>query len=381
MKNISKLSIVTILLVSSLTIMVGSVIAPALPSIVENLDFKFTPGLLVTLPSLGVVIFSPIIGRLINKLGSFQLLCWGLIPYAVLGFIGFYLKNNYLLIVDRLLLGAACVAIQVAITTFIAQLFEGKERMKMIAWQGMAIELGGVLFLSIGGFLGELNWTFPFYIYLLAIPFLIMVLLSLPKANITQNKSTYTNDDSDKKRFEKTIIKPVFMGSFFSMAIFFVAYVTLPAYLPKQFSFTESSTGYFMSAISLVAVLTASQMPNITQKLGEKITVCIGFLFFALGYLLFGVTLNIYIMYVGVVLTGIGFGLTIPLLNHLVVEYSGEMSRGKNLGRFSMMVFAGQFAATFVEYIPGNSFYIFICTAFISLLVAIFLYIFFKRNN
>jgi len=171
------------------------------------------------------------------------------------------------------------------------------------------------------------------------------------------------------------------MGSFFSMAIFFVAYVTLPAYLPKQFSFTESSTGYFMSAISLVAVLTASQMPNITQKLGKKITVCIGFLFFALDYLLFGVTLDIYIMYVGVVLTGIGFGLTVPLLNHLVVEYSGEMSRGKNLGRFSMMVFAGQFAATFVEYIPGNSFYIFICTTFISLLVAIFLYIFFKRNN
>jgi len=130
-----------------------------------------------------------------------------------------------------------------------------------------------------------------------------------------------------------------------------------------------------------VAVLTASQMPNITQKLGERITVCIGFTLFAFGYLLFGMASEIYIMFVGIVLTGIGFGLTIPLLNHMVVEHSGEMSRGKNLGRFSMMVFAGQFAATFVEYIPGNSFYIFICTAFISLLVAIFLYIFFKGNN
>ena len=379
MKNISTLSIVTLLLVSSLTIMVGSVIAPALPSIVKNLDFIYTPGLLVTLPSLGVVLFSPIVGKLINKIGAFKLLCWGLIPYAVLGFIGFYLNNNYLLIVDRLVLGASCVAIQVATTTFIAQLFDGKDRMKMIARQGMAIELGGVLFLSLGGFLGELNWTFPFYIYLVAIPFLFLVIYSLPKTH--QNNRKSTNNALPNNSFEKTIMKPVFIGSFFSMAIFFVAYVTLPGYLPKQFSFTESSTGYLMSAISLVAVLTASQMPNISQKLGASITVCLGFVFFALGYLLFGIASEVYLLFVGVVLTGIGFGLTVPLLNHMVVEYSSEISRGKNLGRFSMMVFAGQFSATFVEYIPGSSSYIFICSAFISLLVAIFLYIFFQRNN
>lgn len=381
MKNISKISITTILLVSSLTIMVGSVIAPALPSIVANLNFKYTPGLLVTLPSLGVVIFSPIVGRLINKIGAFKLLCWGLIPYALLGFIGFYLKNNYLLIADRLLLGAACVAIQVAVTTFIAQLFEGKDRMKMIAWQGMAIELGGVIFLSIGGFLGELNWTFPFYIYLIAIPFLFMVISSLPKSEVANINESSNEDNSVADKSRKKIMTPVFVGSFFSMAIFFVAYVTLPSYLPTQFSFTESSTGYFMSAISLVAVLTASQMPNITQKLGANTTVCLGFVFFGLGYLLFGTASQVSIMLVGVVLTGVGFGLTVPLLNHMVVEYSSTITRGKNLGTFSMMVFAGQFCATFVEYLPGSSSYIFICTAFISVLIAIFLFIFFKRNN
>ncbi|UMB53301.1 hypothetical protein MKD41_13290 [Lutibacter sp. A64] len=41
--------------------------------------------------------------------------------------------------------------------------------MKMIAWQGMSIELGGVVFLAVGGILGELNWQYPFYIYLISL--------------------------------------------------------------------------------------------------------------------------------------------------------------------------------------------------------------------
>lgn len=57
MKKITNLGIFTLLLVSSLTIMVGTVIAPSLSGIVKNLDFGRSPGWLITLPSLGVVVF------------------------------------------------------------------------------------------------------------------------------------------------------------------------------------------------------------------------------------------------------------------------------------------------------------------------------------
>ncbi|WP_299782347.1 hypothetical protein [uncultured Formosa sp.] len=62
MKNISNFGIFTVLLISSLTIMVGTVIAPSLGNIVSNLNFKLSPGLLITLPALGVVVFAPFIG-------------------------------------------------------------------------------------------------------------------------------------------------------------------------------------------------------------------------------------------------------------------------------------------------------------------------------
>jgi len=134
------------------------------------------------LPSLGVVVFAPLIGRLINKLGTLKLLSLGLIPYGILGIIGAFISNDYLLILDRFLLGAATVAIQVSVTVYIAEFFTGEARMKMIAWQGMAIELGGIIFLAIGGVLGQMNWQFPFYIYGIALVCLLLVLKTLPKS-------------------------------------------------------------------------------------------------------------------------------------------------------------------------------------------------------
>ncbi|HIB36499.1 MFS transporter [Mesonia sp.] len=379
MKKISKISIATILLVSSLTIMVGSVIAPALPAISKSLNFNFNPGLLVTLPSLGVVLFSPFVGKLINKLGPFKLICLGLLPYAIFGFIGYLISNTYLLVLDRLLLGAACVAIQVSVTTYIAELFEGEQRLKMIAWQGMAIELGGVVFLSLGGYLGELSWYFPFYIYLLAIPYLLLVYKFLPHS--TSSAKYLQTDNEDKTSHKNPIFKPIFLGSFFSMAIFFVAYVSLPQYLPEKFNFTESETGYFMSAISLIAVIIAGIMPKIAKKITPNLTVCLGFIFFAVGYILFAATSELIVMYLGIFFTGLGFGLTVPLLNHMVVENSTKQNRGKNLGFYSMMVFAGQFFSSFVEFLPIKISFNFYYTAIISLIVSICLFILFRKTK
>ncbi|MGJ1505472.1 MFS transporter [Sphingobacterium siyangense] len=88
MNQISKFGIFALLLSSSLTIMVGTVIAPSLKEISVHLGFEENPGLLITLPSLGVVIFAPFVGKLIDRKGAYLMLRWGLILYALLGLLG-----------------------------------------------------------------------------------------------------------------------------------------------------------------------------------------------------------------------------------------------------------------------------------------------------
>ncbi|WP_339712392.1 MFS transporter [uncultured Kriegella sp.] len=380
MKNITKSGIIALLLTSSLTIMVGTAIAPSLTEIAINLDFSFSPGWLITLPSLGVVLFAPIIGRLISKLGAFKLLTLGLIPYAILGYSGGYISDPYVLIVNRILLGGSAVAIQVAVTTYIADYFEGQRRIELIAWQGMAIEVGGVVFLSIGGVLGEWHWRSPFLIYLIALPCFILVRTVLPKEKRVHNApvSSVAPIIGTKEKKEVTII---FWSALLAMVLFFVSFVRLPQFLPESFEFSDSYVGYFMALISLIAVISASQMPKIVAKINSYNTVALGFAFFMLGYICFAFSMTITLLFPAAIFIGIGFGLTIPLLNHMMVEVSDKKSQGKNLGLYSMAVFAGQFLSTFIEFIANDPRTIFGIAAFLALIISTILFLLSKKMS
>ncbi|MRI01595.1 MFS transporter [Kriegella sp. EG-1] len=377
MNNISNFGIFTLLFVSSLTIMVGTVIAPSLSGIVAHKNLFFSPSWLLTLPSLGVVLFAPIVGRLLPKFGTINLLYMGLVPYAILGLIGAFITNDYLLILDRIFLGAATVAIQVSVTGYIADMFTGEARMKMIAWQGMAIELGGVVFLAIGGVLGELNWQYPFYIYLVALVCLFLVIKTLPKL---KPKSVENAISSESLNHSKYKVKLIFSASLLAMMLFFVGFVTLPLYLPLSYDFSESQTGYLMAFISIIAIATASQMPKMVKIFGEGNTVVLGFLFFMMGYLVLAMSLSLPFLVFTVLFIGIGFGFTIPLLNHMMLEASTAKNQGKNLGLFSMGVFGGQFLSTFIEYISSNYMAIYAVSSVLALVIGSVFYYLFQKS-
>lgn len=356
--------------------MVGTVIAPALSGIMQHKDLSFSPSWLITLPSLGVVVFAPLTGRLLNKLTPLKLLSLGLIPYAFLGVFGAFIANEYILILDRFLLGAATVAVNVSVTAYIAEQFEGEVRMKMIAWQGMAIELGGVIFLAVGGILGELYWQYPFYIYLVAIVCLLLVLTTLPKAN---NKTLKNKVSVEVSKKDKQRVKVIFIAALLAMMLFFIGFVTLPLYLPSTFNFSESETGYLMSFISLIAIITASQMPKMVNWLGDGKTVALGFLFFTLGYTVLATTMNVPFLVLTAVFIGIGFGFTIPLSNHMMIEASTPKTQGQNLGLLSMAIFGGQFLSTFIEYISHNYMAVYGVSAVLALIIGGVMFIAFRK--
>ncbi|WP_325949072.1 MFS transporter [Pseudomonas putida] len=182
MQTPSKLGAFSLLAIACLTIMVGCVIVPGLPSIARHLGTESTAGLLVTIPSLGVVLFGPLAGRFIDKLGLYKAVCIGLFLYGLLGAGGAFLSGHWLVFTDRLLLGGATALVMAGGTGLISAFYEGKARLQMIAAQGMAIELGGVVFLFLGGVLATVGWQWPFVLYLAAWLLLALLLISVPYA-------------------------------------------------------------------------------------------------------------------------------------------------------------------------------------------------------
>lgn len=341
--HLSKSGIFTLMFAATFTVMVGSLITPALPAISRQLGFESAPGWLVTLPALGVVLFGPATGWLIRRLGARPAMMAGLALYGLLGEAAVFLGvSRTAVLADRLLLGAATAVVMTAGTTLIADFSAGSERLKLIAWQGMAIEAGGVVFLALGGVLGELGWRMPFLLYLLSWACLLCVFLAIPRTLPDKEDQVASVGDPSSDLF------PVFLRALLAMAIFFVAYITLPALLSLRLHLSESATGYFMAFISLMAVVFAGCLPVITTRISATTLLNGSFVLFGCGELLFAHATGMSGVLPGAIAMGAGFGFSIPIANHLVLERSAPKHRGRNLSYLSMAIFLGQFASSVV---------------------------------
>lgn len=365
MPQLSKAGAFTLLAVSCLTIMVGCVIVPGLPRITQHLGATSYAGWLVTMPSLGVVIFGPIAGRMIDRTGLRNSLCVGLFLYGLLGVAAMFLTGPVLLLLDRLLLGGATALVMSAGTGLISVFYDGQARMSMIARQGMSIEFGGVIFLFVGGLLATVGWQFPFFLYLVAWIMLAMVVLFVPEHSNRAIETVQGNASPIDGS-----LRLVFFAAFFSMVIFFTGIIELPLRF-HQLDINEAQTGYFLSFVSLVAVGAAANMPRLATRLGEHKTLCAAFVLYAIGHAVFSAAQAMPLLVVGAVAMGCGFGLSVPLVNHMTVEQSKTQQRGRNLAYLSMAIFSGQFVSSFMNYVPGSFQHVFQAAACMALLVTV----------
>ena len=130
----------TLLAIACLTIMVGTVVAPGLLSIASALEVESHASWLITLPSLGAVLFAPIAGRMIDRIGAYRALTGGLFLYGLLGAGGALLEGMVSVFADRILLGGVTALVMAGGTTLISEWYHGHARLAMIAQQGMSID-------------------------------------------------------------------------------------------------------------------------------------------------------------------------------------------------------------------------------------------------
>ena len=353
----------TLLAVSCLTIMVGCVIVPGLSEIAAQLGVSHLANWLVTLPALGVVLAGPFAGRAIDRYGAYPMLLVGLFCYGGLGVSGAWLPGAPLQIIDRVLLGCFTAVVMSAGTSLIASFYQAEARLKMMARQGMAIELGGVVFLFIGGILASLSWRYPYALYLLSWLLLALVVILFPRPQ--QQIVTETRDEGATN--SDRALRPVLLAAICSMMCFFTAIIMLPQRF-AALGVNAAHIGYFLSFVSLVAVLAAALMPHVALQFGPYPTLIMAFVCYMLAHLKFAAAPDMLLCLPGGILLGIGFGLSVPLVNHMTVETSQPHERGRQLARLSMAIFAGQFLAAFMAYIPGQVAMTFIAAAILAVM-------------
>lgn len=352
----SLLTKATLLLVSTLTVMAGATIAPSLPAMQ---DYFATVGnvelwvrLVLTIPALFIVIGSPIAGMIVDRLGRKPLLIAAAALYGLAGSSGFVLNSLPTILLGRALLGLAVAGIMVSATTLIADYYVGQARANFMGLQAGFMGLGGVLFLTGGGYLANSNWRLPFLIYLfswLLLP-LIIVSLSEPR-RINTESSAQTLQDGDRSANLPVPIKMltlVFGIALLTQIIFYLIPVQLPFYLRSLSNATPGLSGMAIAFCTLFSAFASMSYGKVKARLSFVSILPLIFGLLGIGYGIIGLAGSYDLVLVGLAIAGLGLGLLMPNLNVWVSSEVPDAMRGRALGGLTTFFFLGQFLSPIV---------------------------------
>ncbi|HEY9658136.1 MAG TPA: MFS transporter [Allocoleopsis sp.] len=347
LKNNSPLVKATLLLSSSLTVMAGATIAPSLPAMRDyfaataNADYWVR--LILTVPALFIAIGAPFVGTAIDRFGRKPLLAFAVLLYGIAGTSGAVLNDIGMILVGRVLLGLSVAGIMTTATALIADYYTGAARAQFLGFQAGFMGLGGVLFLSLGGFLADVNWRMPFLIYLLALLILPLVVLVLPEPNRTEATQSLRDDATEV--FPWHIAGLTYLAALLSQIVFYLIPVQLPFYLKQLVNATASQSGLAIALATLFSAASAISYKQIKARLSFISIYAIAFLSMAIGYLVISVSPTYATVLVGLAIAGTGLGLLMPNMNVCLTSVTPGSLRGRVLGGLTTAFFLGQFVS------------------------------------
>ncbi len=285
----SALTKATLLLASTLMVMSGATISPSLPAMQAHFanvpNAEFWVRLVLTVPALFIVLGSPIAGQIVDKVGRKPLLLGSAILYGFAGSSGFVLNSLFAILAGRALLGIAVAGVMISATTLIADYYQGDTRADFMGLQAAFMGFGGVLFLSIGRFIADLSWRFPFLIYLSSWVLLLGIALTLYEPSSPAKViAEPTAASSSTERLPIKLLALVCASVWLQQIAFYLIPVQLPFYLQQLSGATATQTGLAIAFSVLFSALASMGYGRLKKRLSFIKILAIAFGLIGIGY-------------------------------------------------------------------------------------------------
>ncbi len=340
-----------ILLGSTLSVMQGALITPALTNIAEHFNhienIVFLSKLLIAIPPIFIAFFSPFTGILFDKFGRKKILILSTILYGLAGSSGYFADNIYIILLGRALLGISIAGLMSGFIVVIGDLFPEKIQMnKFIGYQGALMSFAGVFYLLIGQYLVNISWNLPFLAYLFSIFISIGLLLFLKETKITIKLG------EEEIFFAEAKLSNRFYQIHFMAVGIMICYLMIPTQIPFILSElsegNKQNVGIYISIWILFSSLTSIAYSKIRQYSNYNHSYSIAFLTWSLGFILIYLSFNNFILILGLIFAGIGNGLAIPNIKAQLLDYAGVDQRTKQSGLLTMSLYIGQFLSPII---------------------------------
>jgi MFS family permease len=309
---------------------------------VANADYWVR--LVLTAPSLCVAIAAPFAGLLVDRIGRKPLLAVALMVYGLAGSSGLWLNSLGLILLGRALLGLSVAGIMTTVTTLIADYYIGATRTHFLGLQAAAMAFGGVIFLSLGGFLADVGWRMPFLIYFVALGLLPFVLLLLPEPNSASQVSLSRSSASDEPlRLPLRWLILTYAIALITQVVFYMIPVQLPFYLRTLTNATASQSGLAIALSTLFAGMSSLSYQRVKARLSFIRIYEIAFVSIGVGYGLISFATGYVMVLMGLAIAGFGLGLITPNMNLCLTSITPTSLRGRAIGGLTTCFFLGQF--------------------------------------
>ncbi|MCX6074443.1 MAG: MFS transporter [Campylobacterales bacterium] len=333
----------TLLLVSMLTMLSGTVIVASLPTIskvfANTTHIDIIARLILTLPSLVIAITAPYFGILSDRIGRRPLLLFSLLLFALGGTSGYFFDHLGMILAGRVLLGLAVAIMMTVATALVADYYQEQDRHRFMSYQGAFSALGGIVFISGGSYLADFDWHNPFLVYLIGLVVFVFAYLYLSEPQRHAHLSNADEQEIPPRLY------PIYLSAFGLMVVFYMLPTQMPFLMIDHFHAKGVYVGAVISTAMAFNALMAFNFGRLKKHLNFQQMYILLFGLIGVGFCGIGLVPSFFYLFATAAIMGLGSGLMMTTTNAWLLSRAHQSRRGKAAGALTSALFFGQFCS------------------------------------
>ncbi|MDO5117925.1 MAG: MFS transporter [Eggerthellaceae bacterium] len=267
----------------------------------------------------------------------------GIMPETLGGFYG--------ILACRAVLGLARGIVYPMSATFIADLFTGETRDRMLGFRTAAGGVWGIAFMLIGGFLAAMSWRYSFIGYVLLVPIILMIAFNLPEPDVKPLPIK-----SGKSQLGGGAIWLVIALAFIVNAFVFCIFTNMSLCVAGTGIGNAATSGTILSSVTCATAVGGFLYGAfIKGKLGG-FDMPIAMSLMTIGLFLLTKLISVPGYFAGSIVFGLGFGMFFPPLMMQSVKLVPRESATMAISIIAIAQNLGQFCSAYILNFAGDIF-------------------------
>jgi len=300
----------------------------------------FLLGIAFSLYSFSKIIMTPFTGKLLDKVGAFKILFFGILLYLLVAVMLLYVHDQKLIIFIRVLQGCACAFFRPVMFYIIGKTTHSSFRGKMFGTFDLSFYAAIASAPLIGGILKNYyGFGFIFQIMIISCMLaLVLVLLSYPA--ITSEVFSRTSNQKVDTENLSLLLNGLYVYIFFRSWGITCMVILLPLYL-SDIGYSESHIGLLLSLSTTVMVFSLPLTGRFADNFRKDNLIIIGGAVTALCIIVVPHMTEFYYLVLIIGLCGFFSAMSQPACSSLLVEVASNEEMGAIIGRFNFVMGLG----------------------------------------